>query len=687
MDNRKNVAFHVALLACCLFAQVLANAQNNIGIGTATPHSSALLDISSNTKGLLPPRMTSTQRSAIINPQKGLIVFDNTTASYWYFGDGSWKEMTAGGTSSDSTLLVGDPNPGPVSEYLITASSPLDTSGIVYDSGGEFGNYSNNENREFNVYSSLQFNAIGVKVTILQMNLENLNDSVTISSSIQRKYFTGTVAPQSFILNGIGMQIKFKSNGSLTAPGFKIRFDFIFPPVQQTGTTQVSGWTYLPARLAVRGGFDAENSSVPDSVGVLSFGYGRGVLAKGSYSVAMGDLSSATGINSISMGSFSKASGSVSIALGQSAEATGANSIAIGYNTNATANYAFATNYQTRANGSTSFAANNSTQANGSSSASFGNSSRAHGGASMTMGSSTETFGTNSVAMGSFTNAYGLHSLALGTQSNAVGVASVAAGDRTRSTGDMSLAMGKETVARSHASLSIGQYNDSIISADPNSWMAADPAFIIGNGTSNGSRRNAFLVMKDGKTGLNIANGVPQALLHLKGTLPSSYDSHIRLESPGASTDYATILYDGDMKFRTFGASNDFQWRNAAGNTRMTLTDAGNLSIAGVLSQNSDARLKKNIIPLQNSLQKILQLNGYHYHWIEAGRDNQLQSGLLAQEVEKQMPELVTTDRDGFKSVNYISLLPHLIEALKTQQEKIEKLEKEIGSLKQIIKN
>src|SRR5688500_12304578 len=65
----------------------------NMGIGTTTPHASAALDVTSTTKGVLIPRMTTTQRNAIATPQTGLLVFDITTNSFWFRGTSSWVEL------------------------------------------------------------------------------------------------------------------------------------------------------------------------------------------------------------------------------------------------------------------------------------------------------------------------------------------------------------------------------------------------------------------------------------------------------------------------------------------------------------------------------------------------------------------------------------------------------------------
>ena len=70
----------------------------NIGVGTVTPDASALLDISSTTKGFLPPRMTTTQRDAVASPAEGLTVFNTTTDKLNVFAGGAWTESGSGGS-------------------------------------------------------------------------------------------------------------------------------------------------------------------------------------------------------------------------------------------------------------------------------------------------------------------------------------------------------------------------------------------------------------------------------------------------------------------------------------------------------------------------------------------------------------------------------------------------------------
>jgi hypothetical protein len=65
----------------------------NAGIGTTNPDASAKLDITSNNSGLLVPRMTTIDRNRIVNPAKGLLVFDSTTNNFWFYSGSAWNQM------------------------------------------------------------------------------------------------------------------------------------------------------------------------------------------------------------------------------------------------------------------------------------------------------------------------------------------------------------------------------------------------------------------------------------------------------------------------------------------------------------------------------------------------------------------------------------------------------------------
>jgi hypothetical protein len=66
----------------------------NVGLGTSAPHSSALLDMTSTTQGMLVPRMTKAQRDAIISPATGLLIYQTNSTPGFYYNDGSeWKAV------------------------------------------------------------------------------------------------------------------------------------------------------------------------------------------------------------------------------------------------------------------------------------------------------------------------------------------------------------------------------------------------------------------------------------------------------------------------------------------------------------------------------------------------------------------------------------------------------------------
>jgi hypothetical protein len=98
------------------------------------------------------------------------------------------------------------------------------------------------------------------------------------------------------------------------------------------------------------------------------------------------------------------------------------------------------------------------------------------------------------------------------------------------------------------------------------------------------------------------------------------------------------------------------------------------------LEQISDARLKKNVAPLEQGLALVTQLRGLTYEWKEDGREG-TRLGFIAQEVEEILPEVVAAGSDGMKAVSYQELTPLLVEAVKEQQTMLTDLKKRVASL------
>jgi len=83
------------------------NAQS-VGIGTNAPNASAQLDITSTTKGMLPPRMTTAQRIAIVAPANGLMVYDTNFASFYFYNGSAWAAVNSGDGGGSSWTANGN---------------------------------------------------------------------------------------------------------------------------------------------------------------------------------------------------------------------------------------------------------------------------------------------------------------------------------------------------------------------------------------------------------------------------------------------------------------------------------------------------------------------------------------------------------------------------------------------------
>src|SRR5690554_2304189 len=92
---------NILTLMLLLSSSVLVYAQDNVGIGTTTPEPSAALDVEANDKGVLVPRLSTTQRTGIVSPAEGLLVYDTDVECFFYFKlSFGWENLCAGGTGA-----------------------------------------------------------------------------------------------------------------------------------------------------------------------------------------------------------------------------------------------------------------------------------------------------------------------------------------------------------------------------------------------------------------------------------------------------------------------------------------------------------------------------------------------------------------------------------------------------------
>ena len=106
---------------------------------------------------------------------------------------------------------------------------------------------------------------------------------------------------------------------------------------------------------------------------------------------------------------------------------------------------------------------------------------------------------------------------------------------------------------------------------------------------------------------------------------------------------------------------------SGSANAAVTIGLANDISISGELTaqdvnSTSDLRLKMNVNPIEGALDKVLKLAGVEFDWIN---NNKRSIGVVAQQVEEVLPELVHTNDSGYKSVSYGNLTALLIEAIK----------------------
>jgi hypothetical protein len=293
------------------------------------------------------------------------------------------------------------------------------------------------------------------------------------------------------------------------------------------------------------------------------------------------------------------------------------------------------------------------------------------------IGSYSVAFGNNNMALGAQSTAFGLSSTAsgetasaFGDNTQATGIASTSMGISTIAAGTASTALGEGTLARVEGSLAAGLHND--ISDNPtDAILPSDRIFQIGNGhflNNQAYKSNALTILRNGFMGIGQDAIEPKFMLDVSG--------RARIRNNGET---AGIYFNNAANEQSgfVGMVNDTQIGFFVGGGWKFFVGAnGNAALAGALSQNSDRRLKRDIASLPPSLNKINSLKGYHYFWKNVEKDQNLQTGLIAQEVETIFPELVTTDGEGYKSVNYIGLIPHMIESIKELKAEIEMLKK-----------
>ena len=308
------------------------------------------------------------------------------------------------------------------------------------------------------------------------------------------------------------------------------------------------------------------------------------------------------------------AEGKYTMCIGDASHAEGDSSMAVGNDSHTEGN-------GTIASGSSSHAEGSQAKAVGESSHAEGESTTASGDFSHTEGYNTTAIGESSHAEGELTTASGNQSHAEGSRTKALGHWSHAEGSYTTANGYCSHAEGDHTIAMNDCEHACGSYNRSV--------LGSGQVFSVGAGTSDNNRVNTFYVKND-------------------GTIGSDLDMSI----------------SGKSKITLSAASDRLIMSGGTITTNCTMT-------TGAYFTTSDERLKSNIIGVtEDEIEKAKKVDLKSFN---LKRDGKKHFGVVAQEVETAgLAELVNTDSEGMKSVDYTSLLIL----------KIAELEKEIKDLK-----
>lgn len=219
------------------------------------------------------------------------------------------------------------------------------------------------------------------------------------------------------------------------------------------------------------------------------------------------------------------------------------------------------------------------------------------------------------------------------------------------------------------------------------------------NGTGSVSK-NTSLVYNPGLNKLSLLtsnNNVGTFVGNFEGNLSGSVENanfattvtgNINITSNNSTNINYPILFASSSGYQVPNNSSKFTLNpgssafNLAGinliGSSNTLTINGTC-IASNFVSTSDIKLKENIKPIESSMDKVLKIKGYNYNFKTDSKKDK-KAGLIAQEVEKVIPEIVKTTNNN-KTIDYNGIIPYLVECIKIQNNKINILEQKLENL------
>jgi hypothetical protein len=622
--------------------------QNNVGIGTNTPNSSAILDLTATNKGLLIPRMTTIQRTAIVTPATGLLVYDTDFDQFWYFDGVVWVvaigPMGPTGPIGPTGLQGPTGLVGPTGAQGVTGIAGITgTTGSVGPTGAQGVTGVTGAQGITGIAgvtgATGSVGPTGAQGVTGVTGIQGVTGPSGATGIAGVTGATGSTGP----VGCTGANYIMKSNGvsatCTTSPIFELGTNIgigTTTPLMAlhvynggilcTGTTGAnpnigagSRMMYVPVQSAFRSGNVSGGLWDAGNVGQNSTGLGVDVWASGNSAVALGYFSKAKGDYSFSVGFNSEASGICSFAAGD-------NNLVTGVST-----YGAAIGYHNYINAYEGIALGDSNWVKGSSGIAIGDSNFAYNTRTIAIGTRQKATGQWSIAIGYKNTSSGVVSLATGYATLASGGQSFAANDHTTASGYASVALGQQTIASSDRAVAIGRKSTaSAITAfatGDSTIARADKSFTAGWGTE--------------------ANNYCETVVGAWNIIPADHISGFT-----APTQPLFIVGSGTS--------------NATRSNALEIRRDGTGYINGILIMTSDSTLKKNINPLVSVLDKVEKIQPVYFEYKDqithpGGR----QIGFIAQDVELQFPELTSRNSAGQLGVAYGNMTAVLLEAIK----------------------
>lgn len=314
---------------------------------------------------------------------------------------------------------------------------------------------------------------------------------------------------------------------------------------------------------------------------------------------------------------------------------------------------------------------------------SLGNYALKWGQNNISKGTNSYSFGIGNTSSADFSSTFGASNFALGGYSYARGVSNIVRGLFSTAWGNSNYPNGQYTTAWGSSNSPTGSYSttwgySNSASGDyATSWGEDNEA--VGNYSTTWGRVNAATGVYSSSWGQsNNSNGAYSTTFGHGNNANGFGTFKIGINSLDFGGQNATSPQSTNVMFQVGNGVLGGSKSNA-----LTLFYSGDLYIAGTYYNSSDYRLKKEINPVSNSLTKLQHLSAYNYYWKSERNSPDLQTGILAQEVQKVFPELVTENGKGELAVNYLGLIPHLIEAVKELKKENEELNNRLLLLEQ----